>query len=153
MLIAILNKTSGQHPTKQQLYGHLPPITKTILVRQTRHAGHCWRSSDKLITDVLVWIPVHGRAKVGRPARTCENTGCSPGDLPEAMNDWEGCRVRIGDIRTDGTTRERWWWYLYIYIYIYTHDGHLINKMNCAETGGNRKQYLQFNLFQGNQLW
>ena len=33
MLRAILNKTWGQHPTMQQLYGHLPPITKTIKVR------------------------------------------------------------------------------------------------------------------------
>ena len=29
MLWAILNKPWRQHPTKQQLYGHLPPITKT----------------------------------------------------------------------------------------------------------------------------
>ena len=28
MLRAILNKSWMQHPTKQQLYGHLPPITK-----------------------------------------------------------------------------------------------------------------------------
>ena len=28
MLQAILNKSWRQHPTKQQLYGHLPPITK-----------------------------------------------------------------------------------------------------------------------------
>ena len=41
-------------PTKQQLYGHLPPIIKTIKVRRTRHAGHCWRSSDELISDVLL---------------------------------------------------------------------------------------------------
>ena len=41
MLRAILNKSMRQHPTKQQLYGHLPPITKTIKVRWTRHAGHC----------------------------------------------------------------------------------------------------------------
>ena len=27
---AILNKSWWQHPTKNQLYGHLPPITKTI---------------------------------------------------------------------------------------------------------------------------
>ena len=38
MLQAILNKSWRQHPTKQQLYGHLPPITKTIQVRLTRHA-------------------------------------------------------------------------------------------------------------------
>ena len=44
MLRAILNKSWQQHPTRHQLYGHLPPITKTIQVRRTRHAGHCWRS-------------------------------------------------------------------------------------------------------------
>ena len=46
MLWAILNKFWKLHPTKQQLYGHLPPITKTIQVRQTRHAGHCRRIRD-----------------------------------------------------------------------------------------------------------
>ena len=35
----------------------------------------------------------HGRAKARRPERTyiqqlCEDTGCCPEDLPEAMNDW-----------------------------------------------------------------
>ena len=40
MLRAILNKSWRQHPTRHQLYGHLPPITKTIQVRRTRHAGH-----------------------------------------------------------------------------------------------------------------
>ena len=70
------------------------PITKTIQVRRTRHAGHCWRSSDELISDVLLWTPTYGQAKAGRPARTyiqqlCEDTGCSPEDLPEAMNDRE----------------------------------------------------------------
>ena len=52
MLRAILNKSWRQHPTRHQLYGHLPPITKTIQVRRTRHAGHCWRSRDELISDV-----------------------------------------------------------------------------------------------------
>ena len=92
MLQAILNKSWRQHPTKPQLYGHQPPITKTMKVRRTRHAGHCWRSRDELISDVLLWTPSYGRAKAGRPARTymqqlCEDTGCSPEDLPEAMDD------------------------------------------------------------------
>ena len=55
LLRAILNKSWRQHPTKHQLYGHLAPITKTIKVRRTRHAGHCWRSRDELISDVLLW--------------------------------------------------------------------------------------------------
>ena len=57
MLRAILNKSCRQHPTRHQLYGHLPPITKTIQVRRTRHEGHCWRSKDELISDVLLWTP------------------------------------------------------------------------------------------------
>ena len=101
-----------QHPTRHQLYGHLPPITKTVQVRRTRHAGHCWRSKNELISDVLLWTPVYGQAKAGRPARTyiqqlCEDTGCNPEDLPKAMNDWEKWRERVRDIRAGGTT---WWW-------------------------------------------
>ena len=70
MLRAILNKSRRQHSTRHQLYGHLPPITKTIQARRTRHAGHCWRSRDELISDVLIWTPTYGRAKAGRPAGT-----------------------------------------------------------------------------------
>ena len=111
MLRVILNKSWRQHPTRHQLYGHLPPITKTIQVRRARHAGHCWRSRDELISDVLRWTPTYGRAKAGRPARTCiqqlcEDTGCSPEDLPEAMNDREKSRERVRDIRASCTT---WW--------------------------------------------
>ena len=123
MLRAILNKSWRQHPTRHQLYGHLPPITKTIQVRWTRHAGHCWRSRDELL-----WTPTHGRAKAGPPARTyiqqlCEDTGCCPEDLPRAMNDREKWRERVKDIRATSTTWSWWWWFhtwnIYIYIYIY----------------------------------
>ena len=103
-------------PTRHQLYGHLPPITKTIQIRRTRHAGHCWRSRDELIRDVLLWIPTHGRAKAGRPARTyiqqlCEDTGCCPEDLPRAMNDREEWRERVRDIRAASTIWWWWWWW------------------------------------------
>ena len=113
MLRAILNKSWRQHPTRHQLYGHLPPITKTIQVRRTRHAGHCWRSRGELIRDVLLWTPTHDRAKAGRPARTyiqqlCEDTGCCPEDLPRAMNDREEWRERVRDIRA---TSAIWWWW------------------------------------------
>ena len=99
MLRAILNKFWWQHPTRHQLYDHLPPITKNIQVRRTRHAGHCWRSKDELISDVLPWTPTYGRAKAGRPARTyiqqlCEDIGFSPEDLPEAMIDREKWKER-----------------------------------------------------------
>ena len=122
MLGAILNKSRRQHPTRHQLYGHLPPITKTIQVRRTRHAGHCWRSKDELISDVLLWTPTYGQAKAGRPARTyiqqlCEDRGCSPEDLP-------------GEVAREGQGYPCWrhdmmimmifhMYYIYIYIYIF----------------------------------
>ena len=117
MLRAILNKSWPQHPTRHQLYGHLPPITKTIQVRRTRHAGHCWRSRDELIRDILLWTPTHGRAKAGRPARTyiqqlCKYTGCCPEDLPRAMNDRKEWRERYRDIRVTSATW--WWWWLHV---------------------------------------
>ena len=67
---AVLNKSWRQLPMKQQLYGHLPLITKTIQVKQTRHVGHCWRSKDELISGILLLTLSHGQAKVGWPART-----------------------------------------------------------------------------------
>ena len=98
------NPSPGSNTPQDTNCTDLPPITKSIQVRRTRHAGHCWRSRDELIRDVLLWIPTHGRAKAGRPARTyiqqlCEDTGCCPEDLPRAMNDREEWRERVRDIR------------------------------------------------------
>ena len=121
LLRPILNKSWRQHPTRCQLYSHLPPITKTIQVRRTKHAGHCRRSRDELISDVLLWTPTNGQAKAGRPARTyiqqlCEDTGCSPEDLPEEINDGEKWQEKVKDICAGGTTW--WWWYNSIWDWI-----------------------------------
>ena len=111
MLWAIVNKFWRQHPTKHQLYGHLPSIRKSIKARRTRLAVYCWRSRDKLIRDVLFWTPSYGRAKAGRPARTysqqlCEVTGCNLEDLPEAMNDREEWRERVSTCSSKLTQKE-----------------------------------------------
>ena len=99
----------------------LPPAShhETIQVRRTRHAENCWRSRDELMRDVLLWTPTYGRAKAGWPARTYiqqlyEDTGCSPEDLLEVMNDREKCRERVRDIRVSGTTWWWWWWWWYM---------------------------------------
>ena len=114
MLRAILNKSWKQHPTKQQLYSHLPPFSKGIQIRRIRYAGHCWKSNDKLISDVLQETSSHRRASVGRLARTylqqlCTDTGCSLEDLPNVIDDRDELRKRVSEIRACGTTL--WWWY------------------------------------------
>ena len=93
-----------------------------IYLKFRQYAGHCWRSRDELISDVLLRTPTYGRKKAGRPARTyiqqlCEDTGCSPEDLPEAMNDREKWRERVRDIRATSTTWWWWWWWCYSYSY------------------------------------
>ena len=114
LLRAILNKSWQQHPTRHKLYGHLPPINITIKARRTRRAGHCWRSKDEFISDVLLWTPAYGQEKAGRPyiQQLCEDTECSPEDLPEAMNDWETWRENVRDIRSSDTAWWWWWWWL-----------------------------------------
>ena len=79
---------------KQQLYSYLPPISKTIQIRQTRYAGHYWRSKDELISDILLWDPSYGCAGIGRLTRTyrqqlCTDTGYSLENLAGVMNDWD----------------------------------------------------------------
>ena len=100
------------------------------------YAGHCWRSRDELIRDVLLWTPTHGRVKAGRPARTyiqqlCENTGCCPEDLPEAMNDMEKWRERVMDIRATSTIW--WWWWKLVWIQrFYSHSK--ADRATCLST-------------------
>ena len=113
MLRAILNKSWRQHPTRLQLYGHIPPITKTIQVRSTSLMSSSLLLQQCPACLVRLWTPSYGRTKTWRTARTyilqlCEDTGCRPEDLPEAMSDREEWRKRVRDICASGTT----WWYV-----------------------------------------
>ena len=74
-----------------------------------KHMGHCWRSKDELISDVLLWTLTYGRASVGRPARTylhqlCADTGCSLKDLLGAMEDRDEWRERVREICASSVT-------------------------------------------------
>ena len=116
----LLNKSWKQHPTKQQLYGHISPISKTIQIRRTKHAGHCWRSKDWLISDVLPWTLSHGCASVGRPTRIylqqlCVDTWYRLEDLPEAMDNRDEWQEGVWEICASSSTRW-WWWWLSMYM-------------------------------------
>ena len=83
--------------------------TQTIYInRIALHAGKKGARPAE-VGVVLLWAPSYGQAKAGRPARTyiqqlCEDTRCSPEDLPEAMNDREKWREMVRDIRVGDTT-------------------------------------------------
>ena len=159
MLRVVLNKSRKQHPTKQKLYGLLLPITQTIQVRQTRYAGHCWRSKAELLSNVLLWTSIYVFASVSRPARSyihqlCANNGFSVGDLPGEIDDRDGWQKRFRELRAMMiiimTYEFANKWALsrlkmlppnysltnYIYIYIYKHDLALNNRQRliCHKT-------------------
>ena len=99
-------------PPKSQLYDHLIPITKTIKIRWTRHEGHCRRSKDELISDILLWTPSHGQAKAGWPAWTtalCQYR-IWPWRPPGGMDNRDRWQERVMEICTGSMT---WSWWLY----------------------------------------
>ena len=120
MLRAILNKSWRQHPTRHQIYGHLPPIMKTIQTCRTllgkQGRAHKWCTP----MDPHIWpgkirttsSNIHPAAMWGygtwpwRPARGDER---------------EKWRERIRDIRASGTT---WWWWWWEYILHYVLRSH-----------------------------
>ena len=117
MFWAILNKSWWQHPTRHQLYGHLPPITKTIQVKRARHAGYCWRSKDKLISDVLLWTPAYAKQKQDDQLEHTYSSYVRIRDvaLKTCQRQWMKGRSgeRVRDIHANGAT---WWWWWF------THD-------------------------------
>ena len=115
--------------TKQQLYDHLPLISKTIQSGWTRHAGHCVKSKDELISDFLLWTPSHWRRRVGWPARTylqqlCVDTGCSMQWWTIEMGNERGSRKSMLAACHDD---------IYIYIYIYIYDLKLFSNKSLTD--------------------
>ena len=100
---------------KHQLYGHLRLISKTIQVKRTRHVGHCWRSKDELINDVILWNPTYELASVAQPATIylhllCTDTGLSLEDLPSAMDDRDRWRERYREREREREREKIRWW-------------------------------------------
>ena len=113
MLQAILNKSWRQHPTRHQLYGHLLPITKTIKLDEPDTQN----TAGEVRTHSLVMYsygPPHmtkQKQDDQHEQQLGKDKGCSPEDLPEAINDKEKWRERVRDIRASGTIWWWWWWW------------------------------------------
>ena len=92
LLRAALNVKWQSHTTNLTLYGSLPKLTSTIRERRVRFCGHCWRSKDEIVHQLLLWEPTHGKRARGRPAKTfidqiVEDTGIRKEELAQSMDD------------------------------------------------------------------
>ena len=138
MLGAILNKSWRQHPTKHQLYGHLPPITKTIQVKRTRHAGHCWRSRAH-----KWWTPMDPHIWPGKSRTTSSNIHTSA-MWGYRMYYWRpsGGDDQLGEVAREGQgypckRHDMMMIYIHIYVYIYIKcnpqtDGFVVSKVSSV---------------------
>ena len=77
------------------LYAGLPRISTTIRERGLRFSGHCWRSENEVVSDVVLWEPKHGKRSVGGQAGTFvdlleADTGVPRDCLSAAMDDRVG---------------------------------------------------------------
>ena len=68
VLRANLNIHWSTHPSKERLYGNLAQKTSVINKRRTRYRSY--RSKDEVVSNLILWTPKNGKAKVGRPGKT-----------------------------------------------------------------------------------
>ncbi|KAI8519977.1 hypothetical protein Bbelb_032340 [Branchiostoma belcheri] len=96
LLRTALNIHWSQHVTNRDLYADLPRLSSKIRSRRLRFAGHCHRSREEIVAELVLWTPKHGRRKAGRPAATyidClrRDTGLEVDYLGQVMEDRECC--------------------------------------------------------------
>ena len=64
LLRRVQNIHWNEHPTKERIYGDLPPISDTLRCRHLLFARHCLRAENEIISSLLLWkknIPIRSR--------------------------------------------------------------------------------------------
>ena len=85
--------------TNEVFYAGLPRISTTITERRPRFSGHCRRSKNEVVGDLVLWEPKHGKRGAGEQTRTFVDllevdTGVPRDRLPAAMDDRVGWTKR-----------------------------------------------------------
>ena len=90
MLRAVLNKSH------KPATGHLPPISKTIQVKRTRHTAHRWRIKNELIRDIFLWTLYADEQEMNDQLELIFNGSLQTQDV--VMDDRDGWRERVRGI-------------------------------------------------------
>ena len=98
LLRATLRISWRDNVSNTMLYSCLPKISDVIRQRRLKFAGHCFRRSDEVVADLVLWEPRHGSVSRGRLTMTfvdslAKDCGMEIEDLAGAMRDRSlGCR-------------------------------------------------------------
>ena len=107
LLRASLGYTWKDKITNEILYGEIPKVTSKIRTRRLKLAGHIYRHPEEAAKELLMWTPLYGRRKKGRPTRTYvqqleEDTGmnsCEMGTAMENREVWRNIAGRSSTLR------------------------------------------------------
>ena len=107
LLRSALDISWKAHMSNEQLYGDLSKVSDKIRKRRLQFAGHCVRSSGQVVSDLVLWKPMHGKRSVGRPIMTyvdllCQDTGQTPAEIKTCMENRRVWRAII-DVRQMST--------------------------------------------------
>ena len=92
-------------PVAPNKIGATQPLTSPLTNHTSKDIpSTAQESKDKLINDVLLWIPTYGSTSIGRPAKTsfyqlCADTEFRPNNLPRVMTDRSKWGERIKKAR------------------------------------------------------
>ena len=101
LLMRVKNLSWKLHPTKQVIYGDLPPVSSIVRSKRAQFAGHCLRATSEIISSLVLWKP----KSVGRRSRELSfvdtlkrDTNFNDQDLKTAMLDRECWREVVKSI-------------------------------------------------------
>ena len=86
----------------------VPKVSDKIKKRRLQFAGHCLRSSGQVVSDLVLWKPVHDKSGAGKPIMTyvdlllCQDTGLTPAEIKTCMENRRVWRA-ITDVRQIST--------------------------------------------------
>ena len=61
LLCAALNVSWRDYISNKELYGDLSPISTSLQIRRLQFSGHCWRSKNETVSQLLLSYPKHDR--------------------------------------------------------------------------------------------
>ena len=65
LLCAALNVSWRDYISNKELYGDLSPISTSLQIRRLQFSGHCWRSKNETVSQLLLSDPKHDRRSRG----------------------------------------------------------------------------------------
>ena len=91
-LMPLLDLDWKDHPTREEIYGSLPKVSKVVRETCLNFAAHCSRRQNEPVSEPVFWMPAQGTCAQGRqrlmyPKLLSQDIGLEPQELLNFMQD------------------------------------------------------------------